>query len=228
MGNKRRRVDPTTTTTSSSSSAATADDGKKASSTSFEKEEDPVIPSNSISVAGRELPPLPSNYDESNPDIMGSILLFYQYKEPMWTTTEFNKVLKDFIRIGNRHNITGRGRIATEGINCTLTGSSINIRQFCLALRSYDPLFDETDFKITDLVPKSQIFKSLSVRKTDELVAYGLEKDKAPSIKQFGGTHLDAIQYHLALQDPNTVVIDVSSYILNCCYYDLQTSCCFF
>ena len=70
-------------------------------------------------------------------------------------------------------------------------------------------LFLETDFKITDGLPQSQMFKSLSIRKTNELVAYGLEGDKAPSIEKFGGTHLTAVDYHAALQDKNTVVIDV-------------------
>jgi UPF0176 acylphosphatase like domain len=176
------------------------------------EEEEVIVPINSKSVAGLPLPPLPPDYDESNVEKMGSILLFYQYKEPMWTETEFQKVLKKFLALGQKHSITGRGRIATEGVNCTLTGASPNIRAFCRALREeLDPvLFAETDFKITDNIAKSQLFKSLSMRKTDELVAYGLAHDKAPSIKEFGGTHLNAVDYHKALQDPNTVVIDVS------------------
>jgi hypothetical protein len=175
------------------------------------------LPGHSTSVAGRPLPPLPLDYDASNEEKMGSILLFYQYKEPMWSETEFQRVLKKFLAFGQHYSITGRGRIATEGVNCTLTGASPDIRSFCNDLREQlDPvLFAETDFKITDGIPKSQMFKSLSIRKTDELVAYGLAHDKAPSIKHFGGTHLDAVEYHKALQDPNAVVIDVSA-----CSYD--------
>lgn len=33
--------------------------------------------------------------------------------------------------------------------------------------------------------------------------------DKAPSLQQFAGTHLEADDYHKAMQDPNTVIIDV-------------------
>jgi hypothetical protein len=167
----------------------------------------------STSLPGFPLPPLSMDYDSSNEEKMGSILLFYQYKEPMWSTTEFQKVWKKFRAIGQQYSITGRGRIATEGVNCTLTGASPDIRAFCRTLREQlDPvLFAETDFKITDGIPKSQMFKSLSIRKTDELVAYGLAHDKAPSIKHFGGTHLNAVDYHKALQDPTAVVIDVSS-----------------
>ena len=53
------------------------------------------------------------------------------------------------------------------------------------------------------------MFNALSIRKTDELVAYGLAGDKAPSLKKFAGTHLEATDYHEAMQDPNTVIIDV-------------------
>jgi predicted sulfurtransferase len=169
-----------------------------------------VIPENSLSVGGRCLPSLPNDYDESDVTTVGSILLFYQYKEPLWTESEFQRVLKEFIAIGQSHHMTGRGRIAREGVNCTFSGTSKNVRDFCQALRDWNtPLFDETDFKITDRIPRTQLFKSLSVRKTDELVAYGMELDKAPSLKDFGGTHLTAVDYHDALQDPNTVVIDV-------------------
>ena len=35
-------------------------------------------------------------------------------------------------------------------------------------------VFKETDFKLTDGVPLSKMFKSLSIRKANELVAYGL------------------------------------------------------
>mmetsp|Transcript_27059 Transcript_27059/g.64647 ORF Transcript_27059/g.64647 Transcript_27059/m.64647 type:complete len:796 (+) Transcript_27059:272-2659(+) len=245
-----------------------------------------VRPEESLSVAGRPLPlPLQSSTSTSTSSgtatttaatedaatgtgtvqgtgedsATGSIVLFYQYKEPMWTDHEFGRAIKLFLQICNQHQMKGRGRIAREGVNCTLSNVSPNkMRSFCTSLR--DPsvwtinnnddeddnddndnnndvehdahdhdtdgdehdddkpkrkprrktLFEETDFKITDGIPSSKLFKSLTVRKVDELVAYGLDgPTKAPSIKQFGGTHLTAIDYHDALKDPNTVVVDV-------------------
>ena len=47
------------------------------------------------------------------------------------------------------------------------------------------------------------------MRKVDELVAYLLEGEAAPSLKHSAGTHLEADKYHQMLQQPNTVVIDV-------------------
>jgi predicted sulfurtransferase len=208
-----------------------------------QKQTETVVVDQSISVAGRPLPKAPVKVNKNGTknddgsggmdDIGASIVLFYQYKEPVWTETEFQRALKLFLSIGRRYFMTGRGRIAPEGVNCTLTGpSAVSVRGFCQALRdewgvvygnegsggdsSNDnnftgdkDLFQATDFKITDGLPQSQKFKSLSIRKTDELVAYGLEGDKAPSIEKFGGEHLTAVNYHEALKDKDTVVIDV-------------------
>ncbi|KAL7564125.1 hypothetical protein ACA910_012396 [Epithemia clementina (nom. ined.)] len=142
----------------------------------------------------------------------GTILLFYQYKEPPWTPVEHKQVLKDFIVIAQRFSITGRGRVAQEGLNCTLTGSSDMVRQFCTHLREdYNPqLFAQTDFKLTDGIPYSKLFKSLSIRKTDELVAFGMAgEDKSPRLDKFAGVHLTAAEYHEAMQRENTVIVDV-------------------
>ena len=166
-----------------------------------------VIVENSRSVAGKSLPPIPSEYDKD--ERFGTILLFYQYKEPVWSKKEHKKALKKVIEIGEAHGITGRGRVAPEGLNCTLSGMPHSIRKFCYSLREWNPLFNETDFKLTDGIPKDKLFKSLSIRKTNELVAYGLPGDKAPSLQKFSGDHLEADEYHKAMMDKDTVIVDV-------------------
>eukprot|EP00985_Skeletonema_marinoi_P025273 scaffold18427_cov103-Skeletonema_marinoi.AAC.2 len=166
--------------------------------------EEIVVPENARAVCGKELPPV-------NPETAGgSILLFYQYVEdPIWTKAEHKAALKKVIEIGTKYNITGRGRVAREGLNCTLTGKPHDIRSFCYGLREWNDVFNDTDFKITDGVAADKMFKALSIRKTNELVAYGLAGDKAPSLKKFAGEHLEADDYHKAMQDPDTVIIDV-------------------
>lgn len=84
------------------------------------------------------------------------------------------------ISIATEHSVTGRGRVAPEGLNCTLTGSPSSVRSFCEGLRGWDDLFRETDFKITDGVGLDKMFRQLSIRKTDELVAYGLAGGEFP------------------------------------------------
>jgi predicted sulfurtransferase len=177
----------------------------------------------SMSVAHRELPPLPGgrctkngreNYSDNDQqgedeDKDGTLLLFYQYQEPPWNAAEHKKVLKEFLNLCKQHDVTGRGRVAPEGFNCTLTGLSSQIRVLCQALRDWKDMFHQTDFKFTDHLPRNKLFKSLSVRKTTELVAYGLEGTKAPSLAKFAGTHLTATEYHQVLKDPTAVVIDV-------------------
>ncbi len=68
--------------------------------------------------------------------------------------------------------------------------------------------FDETDLKLTDGIPLDKAVKSLSIRTTDELVAYRLAGQKAPSLQQFAGDRLEADEYHKALADKCTIIID--------------------
>ncbi len=139
-----------------------------------------IIAENARSVSNQDLPPIDPIHlqndrgNNSGPSPSGSILLFYQYIEPQWTKVQHKRTLKKVIEIGLQYNITGRGRVAPEGLNCTLTGRPDDIRSFCTALREFDEVFFETDFKITDGVEWSKMFKSLSIRKANELVAYGL------------------------------------------------------
>eukprot|EP00980_Cylindrotheca_fusiformis_P022655 scaffold9542_cov92-Cylindrotheca_fusiformis.AAC.2 len=163
-----------------------------------------VIIDNCRSVAFKELPPVPKGADS-----LGCILLFYQYAEPAWSKKDHKKAIKKIIELGEKFQITGRGRVAPEGVNCTLSGTPMAIRSFCYRLREWNSLFNETDFKLTDFVPKDKIFKSLSIRKTEELVAYGLAGEKAPSLQKFAGTHLEADEYHSAMKEKDTVIVDV-------------------
>jgi hypothetical protein len=171
-----------------------------------QNKEELVLAENARSAAGA---PLPSIAPGQGHEHAGTILLFYQYQEPVWTAKQHKQVLKDVIVLGQTHNITGRGRVAPEGLNCTLSGSPNDIRAFCQGLRDYDKLFLNTDFKLTDGVPLTKLFKSLSIRKTNELVAYGLSGEKAPLLSKFAGEHLQAKDYHKAMASDNTVIIDV-------------------
>jgi predicted sulfurtransferase len=98
--------------------------------------------------------------------------------DPVWTKAEHKAALKKVIEIGTKYNVNGRGRVAQEGVNCTLTGTPNDIRSFCHGLREWKDVFNETDFKITDGIPTDKLFKSLSIRKANELVAYGLAGGK--------------------------------------------------
>lgn len=158
-----------------------------------------------ISVANRSLPVVPTDLA---PDAI-TICLMYQYKEPAWTTKQHKVALNTISALAGTHSITGRGRCAPEGLNCTLTSTAADMRSFCYALRSWDSMFDNTDFKLEDGVEASARFRTFTLRKVDELVGYGLDGIKAPSLNRHAGTHLEAHQYHEQMQKKDTVIIDV-------------------
>lgn len=137
-----------------------------------------------------------------------SVLLFYQYVDPLWTAEEHKNALEWARKSGTRLGLGGRMRIAREGFNCTLTGKWNNIRRWCKELRTFSHHFSQTEFKITDGLPLAQAWQDLDVIQADEIVGYGLGGEFAPRLVQ-GGVHLEPEEYHKKLMDPNTVVIDV-------------------
>lgn len=118
-----------------------------------------------------------------------TLLLFYQYVEPVWTPAEYKVAFEYAEKSANKHNMTGRMRVAKEGFNCTLTGEYHEVRAWCKEIKKYEPLqphFNETEFKLTDNLPEGQMFPKLNVFHVQELVNYGLEGKKAPPISKTG------------------------------------------
>mmetsp|Transcript_31278 Transcript_31278/g.91595 ORF Transcript_31278/g.91595 Transcript_31278/m.91595 type:complete len:560 (+) Transcript_31278:135-1814(+) len=161
----------------------------------------------SKSNANRPLPAPPPQIDSNHGT---TICLFYQYKEPSWTKKEHRAALNKVHELARQFSVTGRGRCAPEGLNCTLTASPNDLRAFCYGLRAWDPaLFDGTDFKLEDGVANGRRFRTFTLRKVDELVGYALDGVKAPSLHRHSGTHLEATDYHRAMGQRDTVIIDV-------------------
>lgn len=168
-----------------------------------------MVPKMAKSIAGKKLPPVPSLRPDKKGKPLTSIMLFYQYVEPAWTPKQHRRALTFVHELGKKHGVTGRGRCSTEGLNCTLTGTAEGVRAFAQGLRDWDSLFDETDFKITDGLEHHKKFKSLTIQKKEELVAYGLPVKAAPSLKDNETKHVEADDYHKMMAEPNTVIIDV-------------------
>ena len=161
--------------------------------------------SSSKSVANQPLPAPPIN----NPPDSCTICLFYQYKEPAWKSKEHKAALNKVTELAKTYGVTGRGRCAPEGLNCTLTASANDVRAFCYALRDWDPSFNSTDFKLEDGIENKHRFRTFTLRKVNELVGYALDGVKAPSLNRHSGEHLEAIDYHKKMQEKDTVIIDV-------------------
>jgi hypothetical protein len=141
-----------------------------------------------------------------------TLLLFYQYVEPAWSVSKYTTAKYELAGIAQNSGVTGRMRVAREGLNCTLTGTAQAIMRFCTQLRHWDPVFLNTEFKLTHDLPDKQLFRELKVIPVLELVHYGLEGEKAPPILHFGGTHLEPKDYHAKLAEEETVVIDVRNH----------------
>ncbi len=130
-----------------------------------------------------------------------TLLLFYQYVEPCWDDEQFQVAFKFVTDQGNKYGLTGRMRVAKEGLNCTLTGSPDSIRNWCAALRTFDggrskvdkdtgekiTEFAKTEFKLTDDLPPKQRFPKLHAFEVVEIVNYGLAGSRAPEIAKYGG-----------------------------------------
>ena len=177
---------------------------RKALNLAFNPEAGAVL-ENAVSCAHRPLPRIPRNLAPA----ATTICLMYQYKEPAWTRKQHKAVLNNVNRLAKEHHVAGRGRCAPEGLNCTLTATAQNMRAFCYALRAYDPLFEATDFKLSDGEPATAMFRTFTLRKVDELVGYGLGGEKAPSLSRHAGKHLEAVEYHETMKQKDTVIIDV-------------------
>jgi hypothetical protein len=149
---------------------------------------------------------------QSTHDRNTTLLLFYQYVEPAWSASKYTAAKQDLAGIALKAGVTGRMRVAREGLNCTLTGTAQAILQFCSRLRQWDPIFLNTEFKLTHDLPDKQLFRELKLIPVLELVHYGLEGDKAPPICKYQGTHLEPKDYHAKLAEDETVVIDVRNH----------------
>jgi predicted sulfurtransferase len=154
------------------------------------------------SCAHKPLPPPPGGLASD----AVTLLLFYQYIEPQWSKAQHKKALAFVIGLGTKLGLTGRGRCAAEGLNCTITGAPQAVRSFCVGLRQWNPVFLDTDFKLTDGLAAKEKFKALTIRKTDELVAYGLAGNDAerPSLSNNITKHVEAHKYHKMMGKKNT------------------------
>jgi hypothetical protein len=156
-----------------------------------------------------------------------TLLLFYQYVEPPWDESQFRNAYEYASNEATSRGITGRMRIAREGMNCTLTGSPGDVRGWCGAMRSFDggrskiidaisgtrrTEFADTEFKLTDDLPPRQRFPKLHAFEVVELVHYGLAGSRAPDLSAYGGTHLEPEEYHVKMCESDTVIIDVRNH----------------
>jgi UPF0176 protein len=99
--------------------------------------------------------------------------------------------------------LKGRILIAAEGINGTVSGTVEQTDKYMETMKN-DPRFEGIVFKIDEA--DEHAFKKMHVRHRKELVTLRLEEDVNPL--RVTGNYLSPKEFHQAMQDENTVVID--------------------
>jgi UPF0176 protein len=112
-----------------------------------------------------------------------TVILFYKY-----TTVKDTKACQDWQRdLCSKLSLTGRVRIATEGINATLEGKNEDITTYIQNLRACE-FADFSDIEIKTSIGTGEAFNKLSVKVHPEIVVFGLKDDVNPN--EITGVHL--------------------------------------
>ncbi|WP_427127214.1 rhodanese-related sulfurtransferase [Priestia megaterium] len=127
------------------------------------------------------------------------VLLYYLYT-PIENPEEFTARHLAFCK---ELELKGRILIAAEGINGTVSGTVEQTDKYMETMKN-DPRFEGIVFKIDEA--DEHAFKKMHVRHRKELVTLRLEEDVNPL--RVTGNYLSPKEFHQAMQDENTVVID--------------------
>ncbi|CAH0479177.1 unnamed protein product [Peronospora belbahrii] len=135
------------------------------------------------------------------------VVLYYKYVRICETQVELRAFAKTHELLCSTLNLTGRVRLALEGINGTLGGSSVNVQQYIKTMQQ-QPQFIDVDWKTSqsDVTP----FPDLQVRVVAEIVALELP-DHVYDLTQ-RGRHLTPEQFRaeqLNTEPESIAIIDV-------------------
>ena len=99
-------------------------------------------------------------------------------------------------------NLHGRVRVASEGVNVVLSGARSSLQTFMHIVEADDRWGADIDFKLSGLNEhrpvEEQVFSSLSVKRSAEVVSIGLGPGVAAHDQ--GASHLTPAQWHALLQ----------------------------
>lgn len=131
-------------------------------------------------------------------------LSFYRYVVIQDTELYRAQLYRDFEALG----VLGRIYVAKEGINAQLSIPENNFEAFKAYLQA-DPKLTEMPLKIAVEDDKESFIK-LIVRVKNKVVADGLDDDTFDVTNV--GTHLNAEEFNKALENPDTIVIDMRNH----------------
>lgn len=128
-------------------------------------------------------------------------LSFYKYVKIEDPRTLRDHLFETWSHLG----VLGRIYLANEGINAQLSVPTANFEKYKIELYS-DPRFTDTPFKIA-VEDNGKSFYKLTIKVREKIVADGL--DDSTFNPADVGTHLNADQFNSAMEDPETIVVDM-------------------
>ena len=129
---------------------------------------------------------------------------FYRYVYLPQVDELRNELYREWSELG----VLGRVYIAREGINAQISVPEPNWERFLNVLYAREA-FDGTPMKIA-VEDDGKSFLKLILKVRKKIVADGLEEDEYDVTNV--GTHLDAEQFNAALEDPDTIVVDMRNH----------------
>ncbi|AXF57579.1 rhodanese-related sulfurtransferase [Salicibibacter kimchii] len=127
------------------------------------------------------------------------VLLYYKYVDML----DYEEYAEAHLQYCKDLGLRGRIIVAPEGLNGTVSGTIEQTEAYMEYVKS-DPRFSDMDFKIDEA--EGHAFKKIFVRPKKEIVTWRLEDDVNPN--DIGGEYLTPKEFHEALQEEETVVID--------------------
>jgi UPF0176 protein len=149
------------------------------------------------------VPPL----DEGLDDGTSLVVLYYAYTP----ISDVDAFVDRQHQLGSNLNLTGRVRIASEGINGSVAGSHDAVHEYIKQMSNEEPMLkrcaSNIDWKLsTGPADFTKVFAEFNARVCSELV--GLDAGALPYDATKGGTHLDPAAFHDALvSDQDSIVL---------------------
>jgi UPF0176 protein len=140
-----------------------------------------------------------------------TVILFYLYVE----LDDVDHYVDIFTRECQERHLLGRILLANEGINGTLSGSALGIRNFVYFIENNEKfqVFKNIDWKYSTGIGASLPFFDLFIKHSKELISSGESRDFIKNHVQFDSTspgglagtgiHLSPQEFHNAIQNEN-------------------------
>ena len=138
-----------------------------------------------------------------NETFQRNTISFYKYFEIQSPSSFRDDLYKKFDRL----NIFGRVYIAKEGINAQISVPVPNWNEFIKILEKFKDL---KNISLNKALQDGKSFYKLIIKVKKELVAYNVPKNSYNMQKT--GEHLTAEQYNKALENPETLIVDMRNY----------------